>query len=292
MAADPVRVGLGRRSPACVLSRSSRSGLASEPLEPGTARPQPSPPAGDSAAEPAVAASGVAILTPTRPCPSWRNPEMTDDETNRRRRLAALIGGSALVVAAGVAIVLAVTGHVERRRPGDQPVDLRLLVADATPTRRRPRRRRRPWPPRRARRPRRRTLRSRSPVPVPPIDSRPPVVAPPDQVVDVGGVHVTLTGLTNVTTRARVRGRSPDPASRSRSRSRTPGSEARSDLSALTVNVYQGADGIPLATVTSDQDNRPVPDSRRAGRDGDRDLPVRLRRLRRPGLRGRHRRLP
>ena len=25
--------------------------------------------------------------------------------------------------------------------------------------------------------------------------------------------------------------------------------------------MYQGADGIPLATVTSDQDNRPVPDS-------------------------------
>lgn len=183
---------------------------------------------------------------------------MTDDETNRRRRLAVLIGSGALVVAAGVAIVLAVTGPSDA---DDQATDPSTSQS-ASPT------------PSKSTAPPVATSSAtpevtpdapvESPVPVPPIDARPPVVVPPDEVVDAGGVQVTLTGFTNVTTSGTGPGEISGPGVEVAISITNTGSEA-ADLSALTVNVYQGAEGIPLATVTSDQDNRPVPAKLDAG---------------------------
>ena len=103
-----------------------------------------------------------------------------------------------------------------------------------------------------------------APVPVPPADARPPVVVPPDAAATTGDVQVSLTGFTSVTTSGDGPGEISGPGVEVAISITNTGAQAV-DLSALTVNVYKGAEGVPLATVMSDPDNRPAPASVKAG---------------------------
>ncbi|WP_028047336.1 hypothetical protein [Cellulomonas sp. URHE0023] len=186
------------------------------------------------------------------------------DATSSRRRLALLIGGGVLAIAGGVlvvAIVLAATQGSGEDTVAQSPSASLTSSSDAEPST--------PAPesptssasgPAEPANPTAAPVPTAvpSPVPVPPIDSRPPVVVPPDEVAVTGDVQVEMTGFTSVTNKGEGPGEISGPGVEVAISVKNTGTSSV-DLAALTVNVYQGAEGIPLATVTSDPGNRPTP---------------------------------
>ncbi|MDM7855581.1 hypothetical protein [Cellulomonas alba] len=96
-------------------------------------------------------------------------------------------------------------------------------------------------------------------VPVPPIDNRKPTQAPAHASATSAGVTVRVTRFASVTTKGTGPGELSGPGVAVTIELRNDGSTTF-DASAVTVSVYAGAAGTPLATVDSDPANAPVAD--------------------------------
>ncbi|MDM7830694.1 hypothetical protein [Cellulomonas edaphi] len=99
-----------------------------------------------------------------------------------------------------------------------------------------------------------------SAVPVPPLGDKKPITPAPSQSASVGGVHVRLVALRAVTTAGTGVGEIAGPGVEAVVEVQND-RDTTLDLSEMSVAVYQGADGIPLSTVTSDPANAPAGDA-------------------------------